>query len=241
VPVFFLQHGQWIYVKNKKTLKYYPKWTFVFGDDVGEMCQSWPYGEASNIAVIGNPRYDQASPNGGSYVYFSPPVIEEVLHGRPSGRIRRPFLNALQAIAKIDKQVPLVIQPHYREAQMEMLAEFFPCAQFADPHLNSLKLIRGANKVLASRNSTVVLDAIAHQKPVVLMDFPQDDCCFFEKGYFREFALESTDRSDLVRNLLAETSIDKTHYAKRAKKYIYLGDASSRIVDVIRTEVYNKE
>lgn len=242
IPVFFLQHGQWIYIRNKKELEYYPKCTFVFGDDVGETCRSWPYGRASQVVVTGTPRYDKATfnGNGGSYIYFSPPVIEEILHGEPCGRVRLPFLNALQKMTRIDKQVPLVIQPHYREAQTEKLLELFPGAQFADPHLDSLKLICGAKKVLASRNSTIVLDAIAHQKPVVLMDFSKEDCCFFEKGYFEEFAIESSDRSELVRNLLSEHSVNKSHYLKRARKYIYLGDASTRIVDIIRTEVYNQ-
>jgi len=75
IPIFFLQHGQWIYVKNKKKLNYYPTFTLLFGDKVADMCSSWPYGENSQIIVTGSPRYDEASSNGGSFFFFFPPVV----------------------------------------------------------------------------------------------------------------------------------------------------------------------
>lgn len=233
IPVFFLQHGQWIYVKNKKKLNYYPAYTLLFGDNVVKMCSSWTYGKHSYIAATGNPRYDGASPNGGSYIYFSPPVIEELIHGRPTGRIRRTFYENLEAIKHIDKKVQLVVHPHYREARTDYLHKLFPYAQFADPRLDALKLIRGANKVLVSRNSTVVLDAIAYQKPVVLMDLPAYDNCFFKRGYFDEFALESNTKFHLMDNLLIDiknTCVDHN----KAKKHIYLGNASDRITEWIK-------
>ena len=58
VTLFFLQHGQWIYIQNKKQLKHYPAHTLTFGDDVANMCASWPYGQHSKISAVGNPRYD---------------------------------------------------------------------------------------------------------------------------------------------------------------------------------------
>lgn len=237
IPLFFLQHGQWIYIKNKKRLNHYPSCTMLFGDNVSNMCSSWEYGKHSNVVVTGSPRYDAASPNGGSYVYFSPPVIEELIHNKPTGVCRRSFKRNLEAIKKIDKEVPMVIQPHYREARTDELHKLFPCAQFADPQLDALKLIRGAAKVLTSRNSTVVLDAIAHQKPVVLMDFPEYDACFFKRGYFGEFALESETKSHLVDNLLIDTKIKRTDYVSKSKEHIFLGDASSRIVECIKNGV----
>lgn len=236
-PVFFLQHGQWIYIKNKKKLNHYPAYTLLLGNNVANMCSSWEYEKNSRIAVTGSPRYDEASSNGGSYVYFSPPVIEELVHNRPTGVLRRSFKENLEAIKKIDKEFPMVIQPHYREARADDLHKLFPCAQFADPQLDALKLIRGAAKVLTSRNSTVVLDAIAHQKPVVLMDFPKYDACFFEREYFGKFALESENKAHLVDNLLADTKVKRTDYANKAKAHIFLGDASSRIVEWIKSGV----
>ena len=232
VPVFFLQHGQWIYIKNKKELSYYPAYTFLLGDNVANMCSSWIYGKNSQIIATGSPRYDEASSNGGSYIYFSPPVIEELIHGHPTGRIRRSFYENLEAIKNIDREIPIIIQPHYREARTDYLYKLFPYAQFADPQLDALKLVRGAAKVLTSRNSTVVLDAIAHQKPVVLMDLPEYDTCFFERGYFDDFALESETKAHLMNNILA----DKTKRADymNTKKHIYLGNASDRIVEYMR-------
>lgn len=237
IPVFFLQHGQWIYVKNKKNLDHYPTYTLLFGDNVSNMCSSWDYGKNSRLVVVGSPRYDDASPNGGSYIYFSPPVIEEMIHNQFSGRIRRPFRDNLEAIRKFDKELSIVIQPHYREAQMNYLHKLFPHAQFADPRLDALKLIRGSAKVLTSRNSTVILDAIAHQKPVVLMDLPEYDACFFEREYFKGFALESETKSQLVDNLLTNIETECPDYVKKAREHIYLGDASSRVVEWIKNGV----
>lgn len=237
IPVFFIQHGQWIFIKNKKNLSYYPAYTMLFGNHVANMCSSWIYGKNSHVVVTGSPRYDGATPNGGSYIYFSPPVIEEFIHGQASGRTRRSFRDNLDAIKKIDKELPLVIQPHYREACTDYLHKLFPSAQFADPQLDALKLVRGASKVLTSRNSTVVLDGIAHQKPVVLMDFPEHDACFFKRDYFDGFALESETKSHLVENLLADTKIKRREYITKSREHIYLGDASSRIVEWIRKGV----
>lgn len=234
VPVFFIQHGQWIYVRNKKTLEHYPEHTFMFGEYAAKMCSSWNYGKESKVSVTGSPRYDEASPNGGSYIYFSPPVIEELIHGKPSGKIRRSFRDNLEAIKKIDRELPIVIHPHYRESQTECLHELFPYAQFADPQLDALKLVRGASKVLTSRNSTAVLDAIAHHKPVVFMDLPEYDACFFERGHFGNFALESSTKTHLLDNLLSEIQVKRTDYINKTKEHIMLGDASGRIVECIK-------
>lgn len=241
MPVFFMQHGQWIYISNKKSLEYYPTYTLVFGDNVGNMCLSWEYGNHSKVRVVGNPRYDEVSSNGyrSTYTYFSPPVIEEIVHGEPSGRIRTPFMKALEKIAGIDKRVPMVIQPHYREARTDLLRKMFPKAQFADPALNPLKLVRGSTQILTSRNSTVILDAIAHQKSTVLMDFPENDVCFFKRGYFGDFAKESKDRRHLISNLEEPKTFVRQGFAVKAKPYIYLGNASERIAKLVKQEVYN--
>jgi len=236
IPVFFLQHGQWIYIENKKKLNYYPTYTLMFGDNVANMCSSWIYGENSQVVVTGSPRYDNALPNGGSYVYFSPPVIEELIHGQPTGRIRHLFYENLEAIKKIDKEFKMVIQPHYREVRTDYLHKLFPYAQFVDPQLDALKLVRGAKKVLTSRNSTVILDAIAHYKPVVLMDFPEYDACFFERGYFDGFALESDTKAHLLENLSAEVKTKKADYMN-TMEHIYLGNASDRIVEYMKEVV----
>jgi len=236
IPVFFLQHGQWIYIKNKKNLKYYPAYTFLFGDNVARMCSGWNYGKKSHIITTGSPRYDSAVPGKGSYVYFSPPVIEEIIHRKPSGVFRSSFYKNLEVIRRIDKELFILIQPHYREARIDDLHELFPYAQFVDPQLDALKLIHGSTKVLTSRNSTVVLDAIAYQKQIVLIDLPDYDRCFFERGYFEDFALESTTKMNILDNLLSDIKTIKS-YIDMSKKHIYLGDSTKRIVDKIKEEV----
>ena len=239
ITVFFMQHGQWIYVANKKSLEHYPDYTLLFGDDVEKECSSWEYGKCSKICSVGSPRYDEAVPygHGSPYVYFSPPVIEEMIHKKPSGRIRTPFLRDLEKISGIDKYVSLIIHPHHRECRIDILRKLFPKAQFADPELDAIKLVRGSSKVLTSRNSTVVLDAIAHQKITILTDLPEFDVSFFPRGYFAEFAIESDSKTHLVANLIATKNPELSNYQHRAKRYIRLGDASTRIANLIMKEV----
>lgn len=240
IPVFFMQHGQWIYTANKQSLEYYPDHTLVFGDNVKDICSSWAYAKHSKIHTVGSPRYDEVSSNGcgSTYTYFSPPVIEEMVHGKSSGIIRTYFLKGLKKIAGIDKHISLIIQPHYRECRTDLLHKMFPKAQFADPDLDPLKLIRGSLQVLTSRNSTVVLDAIAHQKPVVLVDLPETDACFFKRGYFGNFAKESNNRKHLISNLEKSNTFSRNDYNIKAKPYIYLGNASERIAKLVKQEVY---
>ncbi len=233
VASFFLQHGQWIYINNKKKLEHYPGATLFFGDNTKEMCSTWTYANYSKLEVVGNPRYVNSPNKEGSYVYFSPPVIEEILHNKPSNKIREPFLKCLQDISGIDKETPIVLQPHYREAQTDRLRELFPNAQFADPSLSTLKLVKGATKVITSRNSTVVLDAIAYEKKVVFTELPYSDACFFKKGYFGDFGHESETKNQFFKHVTQNDKINKTSYAEKAKKYIYLGSAAQRVVNLI--------
>ena len=239
IKTFFLQHGQWIYVNNKKSLKHYPSHTMLFGKNAVDMCSSWPYSKHSKVSMTGSPRYDSVNGKlyGGSYIYFSPPVIEELVHGRPCGQIRQPSLRCLEKLRGIDGIVPMIVQPHYREARIEWLRRLFPKAQFADPDLDPLCLISGSKKVVASRNSTVVLDAIAYKKTTVLIDLLNEDVGFFKRGHFGEFALESADREQFIRNVVTDVEVNyKNGYAKRAQEHIYLGDASERIGGIIQHE-----
>ena len=237
IKTFFLQHGQWIYIKNKKSLAYYPSHTLLFGTNVSDTCVDWDYAKHSLIHIVGSPRYDPITikHNNGHYIYFSPPVIEEIVHNRPSGRLRLPFLECIKSLKGIDDITPIVIQPHYREARIDLLQNIFPKAQFVDPMLDPFPFIQYARKVIASRNSTIVLDAIAHRKITVLTDFRKHDDCFFKRGYFGKFALESDDRDHFIRNLQSNVKLEHgTGYVERAKKYIYLGNASERVVGIIR-------
>jgi len=241
LPVFFLQHGQWVYIKNKKNLLHYPFYTFLFGDNVCDMCSSWEYAQYSKCFVTGTPRYDECSKlnlDQSTYIYVAPPVVEELIHDKPSGIIRKQAIKALELLGGIDKKFSLIIQPHYREARVDYLQKTFPYAQFVDPDLDPLKFIRGSAKVITSRNSTSVLDALACRKSVVLTDI-NDTESFFSRFYFEDFALESSNIYEFKNHLNSECKINDDNYVQRAKKYIYLGDASSRIVELISNVMYN--
>lgn len=241
IPLFFLQHGQWIYVQNKKKLNYYPTHTMLFGENIANMCSGWEYGKHSQIKPVGSPRYDNVVKSSGKYIFFSPPVIEEIIHDKPSGKIRREFFQNLKTLSGIDRYVSMVIQPHYREAKINWLHDLFPNAQFADPQLNASKLISGATKVLSSRNSTIVLDSIAHRKPVFISDLSEHDSCFYKRGYFEGFATESLNKQELLSNLMRDdTPINTIEYAERAKPYVCLGEASARVLKCIQQEMYNR-
>lgn len=233
VRSLFLQHGQWIYVRNKKRLPYYPDMTLFFGDNVYEMCKKWPYAQESRCFVTGSPRYDDARPAEGSYLYFTPPIIEEIVHGKHSGVVCKESMRMLTALKGIDRELPIIIQPHYREARTEWIQSLFPAAQFADPTLNPLKFVKGASKVIAARHSTSVLDAIAHRKPVLLTNVIDSGREFFPRGYFGNFARESTSKKEFLNNASADSLFNGNDYVQKAKKHVFLGNASTRIVSLM--------
>lgn len=241
IPVFFLQHGQWIYTKNKMSLLHYPTYTFLFGDFIGNLCASWTYAKFSECIVTGSPRYDEVEHSRGvsQYLYFAPPVLEEIVHNKPSGIIRKQAMRALFSLRGIDKEFCIVVQPHYREARIDVLRDMFPAAQFADPALDPFKLIRGASKVITSRDSTSVLDAIAHRKMVVLTDNP-DTKSFFLKNHFGEFARENENKQEFIKQTNTDYRFKGNNYVQRARKYVYLGDASTRIVEFMYNVLYQE-
>ena len=52
--------------------------------------------------------------------------------------------------------------------------------------------------------------------------------------------MDSKTRGDLFRNLAASTQVNTINYVNRAKKYIYLGNAATRIAAAIKAVMYNE-
>ena len=140
----------------------------------------------------------------------------------------------LKLMKGLDKEVNLVIHPHYREGAVSQLAKFFPDAEIISPNFDPLPLIQKSSKVLTHRNSTTVLDAIACGKPVVLNNFIGYTKSFFPKNYFCEFTKESDWPPDCVTNLQSEFDVDYDNYHERARPFIRLGNASKRILSIIQ-------
>ena len=237
VKSVFLQHGQWIYVNNKRRLNYYPSHTVVFGDNVKKMIESWPYGRFSKIHVAGSPRYDNLNINHGkNYVFFSPPVIQEIVHG-VAKMIRQPFLKSLEALSGFDKECVVYMQPHYREHRIDILKKLFPAARMIDSSEDTLQHIKASRSVVCCRNSTVVLDAMACGRKVTFTDLPACDVAFFKRNYFQDFGVEISSKIDLIHSLKGHKthSIDE-QYINKCKPYIYLQGASGRLISVIESE-----
>jgi hypothetical protein len=243
VPCHFLQHGQWVYITNKKSPVYTPTVTHLNGVNTHSLVSMWPYAMKSKIQVTGNPRYDNIEPNpDGDYVYFGPPVIREKSPSAPD-RIDHAALRLVMRLKGIDKTMKVKIQPHYREGDLKQLKRFFPKAEFIPPPDDPLPWIARCNKVLTHRNSTTVLDAIAHGKLSVLANFERQNAreddealnarpfltSFFPRDHFGEFALESVTHDICKENLKKEVRLSTENYIERAKKYIYLGNASERL------------
>jgi len=236
VKSYFLQHGQWIYMANKQNIKFHPSFSLVFGDNIKNTIESWisqwPLWKKSTVVSAGSPRYDGAKGQDGDYVYLSPPVIEE--EKGLNQKIDQSAYRILSLISGIDNKFNIYIHPHYREMKVDILKRLFKNAIFIDPEKDPLPVIANAGKVLTHRNSTVVLDAIAYHKPVVLMNIKQHKKSFFEKNYFGEFALESNKIEDIENNLRKDIKTDNDNYMDRAKPYIYLGNASRKILDLVK-------
>jgi len=231
VTCCFLQHGQWKYIKNKKSPMHLPDYTFVYGDNVVNMVKQWPYSRRSQVIATGNPRYDAAQRIlGGKYVYFCPPVVRELVPNGTS-KFSNSNLQLLQSLKGIDQDVDLVLHPHYREGAIDFMRNTFPGAKFADPELEPLPLVAKASHVITHRDSTTVLDAIACGKPSVLLNFVGSS--FFPKGYFEEFAIECDTSYECKKALMQSVLIEYTDYVNRARPYIYLGNASARIAALL--------
>ncbi len=236
VKCFFWQHGQWIYTKNKKNPRFLPSVTFFLGENAKNECSQWSYGKRSQLNVTGSPRYDSCfhSKDVGRYVYFSPPAILEV-NPSVTDRYNYEIARLLKQLKGLDDEVSLLIHPHYREGKEEELKSLFPKATFGYRKCKPVDLIKCATKVLTHRNSTTVLDGIACGKPVVLMNFGKHNKSCYSKGYFKDFALESDSPDHCVHNLKSEVTVEESGYQDRAREFIALGNASSRIVDNILT------
>lgn len=227
INCYFLQHGQWIFVNNKMNPKFLPSCTFLFGNKLKEEMLKWPYGKKSKIEVTGSPRYDNVKTEQGNYIYFSPPVLTEYNPSSINISHKKNF-KFLSNLYGIDNHLNMIIHPHYREVNIDVLKKMFPKANFVEPKTRAIDIIAKSYKVLTHRNSTVVLDAIACQKNCVLVNFAGFDS-FYPKNYFREFAIECNNISECIEVLKKECVIN----TKSTSDFIMLGNASKRISSII--------
>lgn len=233
----FIQHGQWIYTANKINPKYLPSATFVYGQNIKDEIESWPYGKKSSVVATGNPRYDNVETNlDGKYIYVAPPVMHEVIPSS-SDRINAQAKRLLESLSKSGARLMknLLIHPHYREGNTKYLEKLFPIAKHVDKKENPFKYIKNASSVLTHRNSTTVLDAIAHKKQTILMNF-DDYPSYFPIFYFADFAIESERPQECI-EFLKHKFDPIANYEEKAKEFIVLGNASKRILDYISNKV----
>lgn len=235
VKCCFLQHGQWIYITNKRNPQFVPHVTFLLGDNVYQECSTWPYSARSKLVVSGSPRYDPWSSKQfakSERIYLSSPVILEL---SPSVRPKyHPSAYALlKKLVGLDDEVELLIHPHYREGMLDDLSEMFPNAELADPKENALQLIAKSDKVITHRDSTTVLDAIALHKHVVLINFPDTMPSAFPAKYFYPFASETSNLTECI-DCLRKTNETITDYEQKSRAHIFLGESSKHVIEALR-------
>ena len=173
-----------------------------------------------------------------SFVYFSPPVMLET--NVSAAPIRHPRSEmVIEQLNGIDKEIDLVIQPHYREGKTEELEKIFTNAKFLEPEADPLPTIQESSAVLTHRNSTTVLDAIACGKMSVLVNFTDALQSSFKRHYFEEFATENYNSTQCIESLKSHKKLQYANYINRAKPYIYLGNCSGRIQKLILRDGYN--
>ena len=231
----FIQHGQWIYVKNKMNPRHLPSLTCVYGDNIANMVNSWPYGHKSKVVSTGNPRYDNIEINDNRHdcIYFCPPVMKEIVPSGPD-RMDENSVIAVKSLIGIDRIAKLSIHPHYREGWVDYLHEWFPEAVFIDQSENALTHIQQSDLVITHRNSTSVLDAIACGKKAILINFNNIITSFFNNGYFKDFAVECDNAQSCLKYCSKyQVGHIANSYIEDAKPYLYLGDASKRIAEMV--------
>lgn len=228
--IVFLQHGQWIYLDNKKNPEFLPYLTCFYGNYIKKIAEKWNYGLRSKCEVTGSPKYDNIQTEEGDYFYFCPPMILEKFPSRNS------ILNIdnkklLVSMLGLDKYCKLVIHPHYREGDINFIKGLFPLAKIVDAGLNSLDLIRKSKGVITHRDSTTVIDAICCKKQSLLLNFNNQKQSFFKKFYFKDYCIENNDFADLINNI-EKVEVIKEHYVY-VDDYIQQGDASSKILNLM--------
>lgn len=230
----FLQHGQWIYTKNKTNPRYLPSATFLFGDDITRQVKRWPYGRRSNIYCTGTPRYEfRNDVSTENFIYFSPPVIEEMCPPfKP--KINHLASEHLANFRDLDRVCDLVLHPHYREGNVQILSKLFPRATLLDRSENALLWIRKCRAVITHRNSTAVLDAIAASRKTVLMNLCGTYPSAYKTGYFGDLAVEPNNIKECFGALESDLSVSLESYRLRTKPYIFLGNASRRIMSCLK-------
>ena len=182
------------------------------------------------MEVTGNPRYDNLRCRDGDYIYFSPPVMLEL--NASSKSVAHPkHEKMVRELQGLDQKHKVIIHPHYREGKQHILRKIFPSAEFIEPEAPVLDAIADAKCVLTHRNSTVVLDAIACRKQVVLMNFSGDS--YYRTGHFAPFAVESSNFEECMRNLAKEPEVI-LDYEKRARSHLALEGASKKIEQLIK-------
>ena len=229
---FFLQHGQWIYTVNKKRPHHIPDYTLFLGEDVKNECSKWPYSDKSELVTVGCPRFDKITKTEGSGFYCAPHILNETYVSSPTNHHKKGVrsANLLRSVA-VKLQEDLKVHPHYREGSIKELKKILKGATFLDSKLDSIPLVMDSRAVITHRNSTTVLDAIAAYKPIHLLNCRELSSCY-PKGYFSPFAKEYDTIDQLVEGLDEPVNEIKDYEAK-SKNYIYLGNASERIADLI--------
>lgn len=233
----FIQHGQWIYVANKMNPKYLPTTTFVYGYNIRDEIKSWPYGKKSEVVATGNPRYDNVKINQeGDLVYLAPPVICEENPSSPNkfNPVAKRLLEKFSSMG--GDKLKMVVHPHYRERETEYLKKLFPNSTHVDRKDDPFNHIRYCKAVLTHRNSTTILDAIAHGKLSVLLNgnsYPS----YFPMFYFADFTIESDRIQECLEFLKYDIKLDYDNYQEKAAEFIVLGNASKRILNHISGKV----
>jgi hypothetical protein len=106
----------------------------------------------------------------------------------------------------------------------------FPHAQFADPVLRSLDLIRQCRVVLCHRDSSVVVDSMACGKPPIILDRSKVPRTF-PKGFFGACAVELESLLELPAHFSKARLLDVR--SSDVGKYVRLGDASQLVLKAI--------
>lgn len=235
VKCYFLQHGQWIYTKNKKNPEYLPYCIFVYGNDIKTEIKNWEYWNNTFVISVGSPRYDDLFITTEDYIYFSPPVLVEQNPSAPN-IVHKKSYSWIKQLQGIDQFCNLLIQPHYREKDVDFLKKNFPLARICPKENSALPYITASKKIITHRNSTVVLDGIASKKQVCLINFTDYDNSYFKMNYFGEFALESSNKEELIKNILSPNT-EIYDYNNKCQNYIKLEKSSQLILGIIKNGV----
>lgn len=237
-----------------------PDLTLVWGQKDYELLVNIAGYPEDKIIVTGNPRNDRLAVHSDSDIkerifaeYNIPKSHKMILwttqsHANTKNENDLYFSEVFSAVSQIDN-ITLIVKPHPHEGDLaeKLVKKYSIQYDRVNVHVaansNDTTAMIMACDLLLIKNSTTGQEAVALQKPLVVLDFSDE----FDKGHYVEEGVaigvtEENKLTDTLNTLFNDDSLLKSSRDAYIKKYMYKIDGLSakRCADIIQSLIKNK-